>query len=54
MHAEDLVIDHDGQREEVEHVREVVPDVGVAVLAVAFGVEAVGLGYASGLVVAAD
>lgn len=30
------------------------PDVGVAVFPVAFGVEAVGLGYASGLVVAAD
>lgn len=54
MHAEDLVVDHDGQREEVEHVREVVPDVGVAVFAVAFGVEAVGLGYASALVVASD
>ena len=54
VHAEDLVVDDDGQGEEVEHVGEVVPDVGVAVFAVAFGVEAVGLRYASGLVVAAD
>ena len=54
MHTEDLVVDHDGQGEEVEHVCEVVPDVGVAVFAVAFGVEAIRLCYASGLVVAAD
>ena len=52
--AEDLVVDDDGEGEEVEHVGEVVPDVGVAVFAVAFGVEAVGLGDAAGLVVAAD
>lgn len=54
VHAEDLVVDDDGEGEEVEHVGEVVPDVGVAVLAGALGVEAVGLGHASRLVVAAD
>ena len=54
MHAEDLVVDDDREGEEVEHVGEVVPDVRVAVFAVAFGVEAVGLGDAAGLVVAAD
>lgn len=54
VHAEYLVVDHDGQREEVEHVGEVVPDVGVAVFAVAFGVEAIGLRYASRLVVPSD
>lgn len=54
VHAEDLVVDHHGEREEVEHVREVVPDVGVAVLARALGVEAVGLRDAAGFVVAAD
>ena len=54
VHAEDLVVDDDGEGEEVEHVGEVVPDVGVAVLAVAFGVEAVGLRHTAGLVVAAD
>ena len=54
MHAKYLVIDHDGEGEEIEHVGEVVPNVGVAVFAVAFGVEAVGLCYASGLVVASD
>lgn len=31
MHAEDLVVDHDAQGEEVKHVGEVVPDVGIAV-----------------------
>ena len=54
VHAEDLVVDDDGEGEEVEHVGKVVPDVGVAVFAVALGVEAVGLGDAAGLVVAAD
>lgn len=54
VHAEDLVVDHHGEGEEVEHVREVVPDVGVAVLARALGVEAVGLRDAAGFVVAAD
>lgn len=54
VHAEDLVVDDDGEGEEVEHVGEVVPDVGVAVLAVALGVEAVGLRHPAGLVVAPD
>lgn len=54
MDAEDLVVDDDAEGEEVEHVREVVPDVGVAVFAIAFGVEAVGLGDATRFVVAAD
>ena len=54
MHAEDLVVDYDGQCEEVEHVGEVVPHVRVAVFAGALGVETVGLGYTPGFVVAAD
>ena len=33
MHAKDLVVDDDRERQEIEHVGEVVPDVGVAVLA---------------------
>lgn len=52
--AEDLVIDDAGEGEVVKHVGEVVPDSGVAVLAAAFGVEAVGLGNTARLVVAAD
>ena len=47
MDAEDVVVDHDGEREEVEHVREVGPDVRGAVLADAFRVEAVGLWWRS-------
>lgn len=41
VHAEDLVVDHDRQREEVEHVREVRPHMRRAVLAHAFRVEPV-------------
>lgn len=54
MHAEDLIVDDDTEGEEVEHVCEVVPDVGIAVFAGALGVEAVGLGDATGFVVSAD
>lgn len=52
--AEDLVVDHHAQREEVEHVREVVPDIGVAVFARALCVEPVRLCHTAGLVVPAD
>ena len=54
MDTEYLVVDHHGQGEEVEHVGEVVPDVGVAVFAVAFGVKAIGLCHASRFVIAAN
>lgn len=49
--AEYLVVDDDAEGEVVKHVGEVVPYVGVAVLAGALGVEAVRLGDAAGLVV---
>jgi hypothetical protein len=52
--AKDLVVNDAGEREVVEHVGEVVPDSSVAVLAAALGVETVGLGNSSRLVVAAD
>lgn len=54
MHAEDLVVYDDAERQKVEHVGEVVPDIRIAVLARALGVETVGLGHAARLVVAAD
>lgn len=54
MHAENLIIYHAGQAEVIEHIREVMPDGGVAVFARALGVEAVGLGDAAGFVIAAD
>ena len=44
MDAEDLVVNDDGECEEVEHVREVCPHVRGAVLAHALGVEPVRLG----------
>jgi hypothetical protein len=52
--AKDLVVNDAGEGEVVEHVGEVVPDRSVTVLAAALGVETVGLGNSSGLVVAAD
>lgn len=52
--AENLVVYYDTQGQKVKHVGKVVPDVGVAVLARALGVEAVGLGDAAGFVVASD
>ena len=54
VHAEDLVIDDDGQRQEIKHVGEVVPDIGVAVFAAAFGVEPVRLRNAARFVISAD
>ena len=54
MHAENLVVDHDGKGEEIEHVGEVMPDIGVAVFAVAFGIKAIGLCHPARLVVAPD
>lgn len=52
--AEDLVVDDAGEGEVVEHVGKVVPDSSIAVLAAAFGIEAVRLGDTAGLVIATD
>lgn len=54
MEAEDLVVDEGGEWEVVEEVGEVLPDVGVAVLAEALVVEAVNLGDLAGLVVSTE
>ena len=54
MHAEDLVVDHDAQGEEVEHVGKIVPDVGIAVFSGTLGVEPVRLGHAAGFMVSTD
>lgn len=51
--AENLVVDEGGQRQVVEEVGEVFPDVSVAVLAQTLVVEAVDLGDLTRLVVAA-
>lgn len=45
VHAEDFVVDHDRERQEVEHVREVCPHVRRAVLPHALRVEAVRLRF---------
>jgi hypothetical protein len=54
MHAKDLIVNYNGQRQEVEHVSKVMPNVGVAIFPGALGVEAIGLGNASRLVIAPD
>lgn len=54
VEAEDLVVDKGGEWEVVEEVGEVLPDVGVAVLAEALVVEAVDLGDLAGLVVSTE
>lgn len=47
MDAEDLVVDDHAERQKIEHVGKVVPNVGVAVFSGAFCIEAVRLGHAS-------
>lgn len=54
MEAEDLILDERGEWQVVEEVGEVLPDVGVAVLAEALVVEAVDLRDLARLVVAAE
>jgi len=51
MQAEDLIFHQRRQRQQIEQIREVLPDVGVAVFAEALVVEAVDLGDLPGLVV---
>lgn len=54
VYAEYPVVNHHAQRQVVKHVREMVPDVGVAVFPRAFCVEPIRLCYTSRLVVAPD
>lgn len=54
VQAEDLAVDQGSQGQVVEQVREILPDVGVAVLPETLVVESVDLGDLAGLVVAAQ
>jgi hypothetical protein len=54
MDAKYLVIYNDTKGEKVEHVREMVPNIGVSIFPGAFGIEAVGLGDAAGFMVPPD
>jgi hypothetical protein len=54
VETEDLVVDESGEREVVEEVCKVLPNVGVAVLAQALVVEAVDLCDLAGLVIASE
>lgn len=52
VETEDLAFNYGSEGEQVEEISEVLPHIGVAVLAEAFIVEAIDLGDLSGLVVA--
>jgi hypothetical protein len=52
MQAEDLVLDKSGEREEIEEIGEVLPDVCVSILAETLVVKAVDLSDLTGFVVA--
>jgi hypothetical protein len=54
VQTEDLIVDQGGEREVVEEVCEVFPDIRVAVLPQTFVVEAVNLSDLAGFVVAAE
>jgi hypothetical protein len=54
METEDLIFDHCGKRQEIEQVCEVLPHVGIGILADALIVEPVDLGDLARLVVAAQ
>lgn len=52
--TEDLVIYNNAQSKKIEHVGEVVPDIGVAVFSSALGVETVRLRHTSRFMVSSD
>lgn len=54
VYAEDLVVDHHAQSQEIKHVGEIVPDVGVAVFPSTLGIEPVRLGNPAGFMISAD
>ncbi len=54
VQAEDLIVDQGGEREVIEEVGEVFPNVRIAVFSQAFVVEAVDLGDLSGFVVSTE
>lgn len=54
MNAEDLIAYDDTQRQVVEHVGEVMPDVGTSIFPSAFSVEAVRLCDASRFMISSD
>lgn len=54
VYTKDLVVDDHGESKEVEHVCEIVPNVGVAIFAGALGIEAIGLSNAARLMIATD
>jgi hypothetical protein len=54
VEAEDLVVDKGGEREVVEEICEVFPNIGIAIFSKAFVIETIDLGNLAGLVVATN
>lgn len=54
MQAEDLILNHGCQWQVIEQIGEVLPNIGIAILAEAFIVEAVDLGDLSTLMIASQ
>jgi len=54
MNAEYLIIDDDTECQKIEHICEIMPDIGVAIFPRTFGVETVRLCNAARFVVSAD
>lgn len=54
MKTEDLIINQSSQREVIEEVGEVFPDIGVSIFAKAFVVETIDLSDLSGLMVTSE
>jgi hypothetical protein len=54
VYTEYLIINHNAQSQKVEHVGKIMPHIGVPILPRTLSVEAIGLGDAARLVVAAD
>lgn len=54
MYAENLIVNHHAERQVVEEVCKVVPDVCTVILADALSVKAVGLRHSARLVVTSD
>jgi hypothetical protein len=54
MHAKYPIINNDTERQEIKHVRKVMPDICASVFARAFGIEAVCLRHGARFVVTSD
>lgn len=54
MYAENLIVDHHTEGQEVKHIGKIMPNIGVSVFARAFRIETVGLGHAPRLMISSN